>query len=289
MTTWWQEHDEFVRANRSGHDRTLASHLVALLDDVEARFVAAGGDAMRWDDPHVIPGEQYALRDRTEEEYGRATNPAKYAILDVRIDAWVGALTTPNAENDGRPLADVVVTEGLSENGTVFHWPLRTVHWPWCTRTLTPHTEASPLHLTTRQTRDDVAVYDVALSPAETDTVSTNPDRDVVSSKDASDDPTHAVVSVLLTPHCGCDACDSGSGEVLEELDRWILSIVDGSFEIIVKDDRRSTRTSFGGDSNLADAHTMGGTRTMTGRSWWPGKRSRPLAPPFSASARLQG
>ena len=39
-------------------------------------------------------------------------------------------------------------------------------------------------------------------------------------------------VPVSTTPDCGCDACDSGSRDLLENLDRTLLSIVDGSFEV---------------------------------------------------------
>jgi uncharacterized protein (UPF0548 family) len=50
-------------------------------------------------------------------------------------------------------------------------------------------------------------------------------------------------------PDCGCDACDSGSGDLLEQLDQVILSIVDGSCEVEVSPHGRRARTSFGSES----------------------------------------
>jgi len=36
-------------------------------------------------------------------------------------------------------------------------------------------------------------------------------------------------VLVLAAPDCGCDACDSGSQDALDELDEYMLSVVTGS------------------------------------------------------------
>lgn len=37
-------------------------------------------------------------------------------------------------------------------------------------------------------------------------------------------------VCVAWFPHCGCDACDSGSRSVLDDLDAHVLAIVSGAF-----------------------------------------------------------
>ncbi|WP_420865007.1 DUF6226 family protein [Brachybacterium paraconglomeratum] len=44
---------------------------------------------------------------------------------------------------------------------------------------------------------------------------------------------------VETIPDCGCDACDSGSRNLLELLDQVILSIVDGSYEALISPDGR--------------------------------------------------
>ena len=48
-------------------------------------------------------------------------------------------------------------------------------------------------------------------------------------------------VSVTWIPDCGCDACDSGSQDVLDELDEAILGIVSGAFRRLWSGDREIT------------------------------------------------
>lgn len=62
----------------------------------------------------------------------------------------------------------------------------------------------------------------------------------------AADDPA---VRLAEIPDCGCDACDRGSAELLAEMDRWVLSVVDGSIEVEVAAGHSSIRTSFGAES----------------------------------------
>ncbi|BCN59062.1 hypothetical protein RE9427_24320 [Prescottella equi] len=59
----------------------------------------------------------------------------------------------------------------------------------------------------------------------------------------AAGDPA---VRMAEIPDCGCDACDRGSAALLEELDRWVLAIVDGSLQVDVHADGASIRSSFG-------------------------------------------
>lgn len=44
---------------------------------------------------------------------------------------------------------------------------------------------------------------------------------------------------------CGCDACDSGSRDLLEVLDETVLSVVDGSLEVSYTPHGHTQRTSF--------------------------------------------
>src|SRR5690606_13735191 len=37
-------------------------------------------------------------------------------------------------------------------------------------------------------------------------------------------------IAVCAIPDCGCDACDSGSQDVLDELDTWVGGVVRGEF-----------------------------------------------------------
>ena len=37
-------------------------------------------------------------------------------------------------------------------------------------------------------------------------------------------------ICVTWFPHCGCDACDSGSRDVLDDLDAHVLAVVSGTF-----------------------------------------------------------
>ena len=46
---------------------------------------------------------------------------------------------------------------------------------------------------------------------------------------------------LLVTPDCGCDACDSGSQDALDELDEHILSAVTGSYRRLWRGKREIT------------------------------------------------
>jgi hypothetical protein len=45
-------------------------------------------------------------------------------------------------------------------------------------------------------------------------------------------------VVIRWIPDCGCDACDSGSQDVLDELDEAILGVVSGAFRRLAAGDR---------------------------------------------------
>jgi len=40
-------------------------------------------------------------------------------------------------------------------------------------------------------------------------------------------------VNVHAAPACGCDACDDGAAQLLEEIDEAILAVLEGALEII--------------------------------------------------------
>ena len=51
--------------------------------------------------------------------------------------------------------------------------------------------------------------------------------------------PDRSLACVGLFPDCGCDACDSGSANELEHLDRHIAGIVNGTFRLLRRGNRQ--------------------------------------------------
>src|SRR5699024_6193632 len=88
-------------------------------------------------------------------------------------------------------------------------------------------------------------------------------------------DPPYPVETV---PDCGCDACDSGSRDLLELLDQAVLSIVDGSYEVEVSPHGRRERSSFSAstDSGTDDPAV---TARITAGPWAPDWTARPMDP----------
>lgn len=133
-------------------------------------------------------------RDVLEEEYSRCLDPGKYRILETRVDAWLHVLTD-------RQLARVTTApEGAWLGG------VRDPDAWWRVRQLEPTAEGGMVLLLASTLVDgepfglDVGVRAAGL-------------------------PTVLIDSV---PDCGCDACDSGSADLLETLDGWLLSVAWG-------------------------------------------------------------
>lgn len=132
-----------------------------------------------------------------DEEYSRVTNPAKWRIAGVRADAWAATLVAHG-------LATVVVDA--------------TVEW----ETTAP----------TEVTRTDLVVPEVA------DGLALVVGRSRIGSvADAGLTLGVGVPAafVVAIPDCGCDACDSGSADVLAEVDAWIGGVVAGTFRHLVR------------------------------------------------------
>ncbi|SCK54414.1 hypothetical protein H181DRAFT_04983 [Streptomyces sp. WMMB 714] len=129
-------------------------------------------------------------QDPLEEEYSRCEDPGKYRILRARGEAWADALT-------GLGLA-------AAERGGEGTWPDCPDGEPERVVRVRPSAESAlPLVLGFRAVEDepDVSVTIGAGDPA---------------------------VAVRTLPDCGCDACDSGSDDLLEEFDDYVSAIVGG-------------------------------------------------------------
>ena len=139
-------------------------------------------------------------RSPRDEEYSRLSDPAKWRIVGARADAWV---VDPRAAG----LVEV-------ERNAPIRWeaPPRTV----LSRTdrLVPHVVGGLPLIVARSRLGPVDDAGVTLGVG---------------------DPA---VVITWIPDCGCDACDSGSQDVLDELDEAIVGVVSGAFRRLASGDR---------------------------------------------------
>ncbi|MGP9680815.1 DUF1990 domain-containing protein [Brachybacterium sp. AOP3-A1-3] len=262
--TWWEDRQAFaLRAaaeDPSFDDPPLSADVLALLDEVEAAFAVTGAETPGWEDPHLDPSADGERRDSRDEEYSRCLDPGKYRILWTRAEAWVQVLTA-------RGWADEVedATENAAGDGAQISWAVAPRADLYRTTVLRPRRAgAQPLVLARTAPEDAVGSTNLAGG----DAVS----LDLVV---GFGEPVVAV----LEPDCLCDACDSGSRDLLEQLDQAILSIVDGSSEVVLGPHGTSDRTSFGASSGGDDRATV--ARTVTAGPWADGWTPRPLCPPI--------
>lgn len=174
------------------HDYRPPPH-PAWLDDLLAHvgraFERTGAGTPGWPDPHPD-------RSPREEEYSRCLDPDKYQILRTRIDAWVEVL-----ESRGIVIADSV--EPSPRTGAV-----RGPEHVRRVRRLAPTREGGlGVHLGETIVDGDPFGIDLGVSTAGGES---------------------SVVLLDTVPDCGCDACDSGSEDLLAVLDGWILSVARG-------------------------------------------------------------
>jgi hypothetical protein len=137
------------------------------------------------------------------EQYSRLLDPAKWRIIGARADAWFEALAESGvAEIERNVSADWQDAPG-----------------PVVTRTdrIVP-TAAGALPIVVARSRlEDIDDAGVTLGVG------------------------HPSVLVALFPDCGCDACDSGSQDELDNLDRHMLGIVAGRFRRLTRRGRQIT------------------------------------------------
>jgi hypothetical protein len=132
-------------------------------------------------------------RNPPEEQYSRLSDPAKYRIVTARADAWVAAVTELE-------LADA---EEVTEPDAA-----------WRTKPPVPLSRAVRLRPHRPGAASLLLGYDDALGGV--------PDTGLVV---GLGDPA---AQLTMIPDCGCDACDSGSEYLLDELDRIVRGAVSG-------------------------------------------------------------
>ncbi len=156
-------------------------------------------------------------RAATEEEYSRCLDPVKYRLLAVRADAWVEALTS-----SGLGIAEALDAAAVSWRGDQV-LTLRRV-------TLVrgrPGTQPIVVAWAPTQCAEETLVQVGVGDPVEL---------------------------LARQPDCGCDACDTGSADLLETVDNAFLLALSGGV-YVVRDGERVVRRSLDGweSTDVAD------------------------------------
>ena len=164
--------------------------------DVQATFARVATGLRGWDDPHPPPDRVVA-----DEEYERLTDPAKWRIVNARADAWIEVLVSAGTAMLQRE-PSLAWTHGRSS--PAFRVDL-----------LVP-TVGGGLELVISRSRiGDVADAGVVLG--------------------VRCDPGQPAAEIALVPDCGCDACDSGSQDALDQLDEQVEAVVTGRLRLLVR------------------------------------------------------
>jgi len=173
-----------------------------------------------------------------ESAYEQVTDPDRFLIVRARAQAWIEVLS---ARGWARQSERVEWALGPFDSGGV-----STMLWP-------DAAGAAPLVVTAHEPVDSAHVPTLTL---------------------AAGDPAVMLASI---PDCGCDGCDRGSTDLLEELDRWVLSVVDGSLEVELEVDSLRIRTSFGSQGNTVQRSVR--TTAFSAAPWPASWEARPLVP----------
>lgn len=181
-----------------------------LLAEVNRAFANTGADTPGWPDPHEAEAP-------AEEEYSRCVDPGKYRILDTRIEAW----------------AQVLRDRGIADASDL---PLGGPSWLGAFRPLDEYHRFQRIVPTVS---DGLVLYFahtiVYGAPFGLEVGIGSPDN-------AAAPP----VLVGRLPMCGCDACDDGSEELLEELDGCFVTTAQGGVVHVSEGERSITRTADG-------------------------------------------
>lgn len=166
---------------------------VVVLGELAARVAASYGKLAMptWPNPH--PG----MTPAREEEYSRVTDPERYGIVHARARAWsahLGELPGVRVETLAPAPLDAEGRMGRFDRGV---------------RLASPRPGTLPLLLLER----DAPVPDHAAPLAVLHVSVARPE-----------------VAVTMQPYCGCDACDTGSDDLLDAVDQAIGSVVGGPY-----------------------------------------------------------
>ncbi|MGO1285776.1 MAG: DUF1990 domain-containing protein [Brachybacterium sp.] len=257
--TWWEEEHGSLRDSvQEGREiwadagPPFSDTLLQLLADVEDAFAQTGTDTPGWEDPHLTTDGD--ARDSLDEEYSCCLDPGKFRILWSRAEAWTRVLTARGwadaADGEDREHIDWVIQPGADRYRTAVIRPRRPGAQPLVLARTAPDDAAGSTDLESSEALINGLVIGIG-------------------------DPA---IPVSTTPDCGCDACDSGSRDLLEELDRTILSVVDGSFEAVLSPGWASHRTSFGAEGGSGDEGSSF-SMTLTAHPWAENWTPRPLSP----------
>lgn len=254
-TPWWHERIEQLRDVPEGASALLLPDRVCDLLDDVEAAFAVTGVRTP-----AWPGRPLD-QSPAPEEYSRCLDSGKFRILQARIDAWVGVLV----KRGWAQLSTGRSTERRGDHGQ------------------------SQTTVVLRPTADAEAGGAVPLTFRVYD--STDPEATLNVTVFAGDPP----VELAEVPGCGCDACDSGSTWLLEELDKWALSVVDGSL-IVDLSAKLQVQTSFGGHgssggSDRDSASSAAFTAAPWARGWdplpIPDRESLPLPPDSGRGPRV--
>ena len=155
---------------------------------VDAAFAVTGADTPGWPDPNPD-------RNPPEEAYSRVLDPGKYRILGARVRAWVTVLSDRGIAT----AREVAAPE------------------PWVGAVRPPDAWA----LVRRIDPSRPGALSLLLA---TTLVDAEPFGLDIGIADAAGPP----VLLETLPDCGCDACDSGSADLLRCLDERVLSVARG-------------------------------------------------------------
>lgn len=170
-------------------------------------------------------------RSPLEAEYSRLTDASRWRIIGARANAWGVALV-------GAGLARL-------ERGAEVRWRVSPGTVISRTDRIVPRAAGALPVAVARSQLGDVDDAGVTLGVA---------------------DPA---VCVAWFPECGCDACDSGSQDVLDELDAHMLGIVSGAFRRLSAGGGEITVIGDGGwrASNLSRRDTV--ERVLADATGW--------------------
>jgi hypothetical protein len=188
-------------------------------------------------------GDPHRRREPADEDYSRVTDPDKWRIVGARAEAWCSTMSDLGLAVIQRS-AEV---RWVEKPGTVISSAER----------LVPRAAgALPLVVAHSRVGDGVGVG-LTLGVG---------------------DPA---VLLSLSPYCGCDACDGGSQEVLDDLDDHIFGVVSGTFRRLTSGERQitsiGTSTNWSGMPEDLDSRAFladpapDGWDQLAGTSWLGG------------------